>query len=480
MRNNTSLTFNLFLIICDVVAITLGLSLAYILRVSLSHVALSAQVSSTKYLMFLIIMLPFWILFFALLGLYNERYYQNRFNEFARVIVGCFIGILFAISYSYIVNTAFFPARLVVVYGLIFSVVTVLLIRNIARDVQKQLFSYGIGINNVLIVGDNRSAISLIESISNTSATGYKIIGVVGENKNRTNSLDSIKQYTDFTTALEDASKEQLHTIIQTELYSVMAKNDEILTYAQSNHVAYRFIPGNSELFVGNIKVDLFHSIPIIAVHQTALIGWGRVVKRLTDIVLGSLFLIISSPFIVAIVLIQFISSPKSQILYKVGRLSRFGEKVNIYKFRTMKQAYTNMSPEEGFRKMGKPELIKEYRDNGDQLDKDPRISKLGAFLRKTSLDELPQLFNVVKGDISLVGPRALDPFELEKYAKKNLILSVKSGLTGLAQISGRRDISFEERRKIDLYYVQNWTFWGDIVILIKTIWVILFHEGAK
>jgi exopolysaccharide production protein ExoY len=179
------------------------------------------------------------------------------------------------------------------------------------------------------------------------------------------------------------------------------------------------------------------------------------------------------------LIIVQIVSSPRSQIFYKVKRLSLFGNEVTIYKIRSMKQAYTNMSPEDGFRKMGRPELIRDYRDNGDQLPKDPRISSLGRFLRKSSLDELPQLLNIVKGDISLVGPRALDPHELEKYSKKNLILAVKSGLTGLAQISGRRDISFDERRKLDLYYVQNWTFWGDIVIIIKTVWVTLFHRGA-
>jgi lipopolysaccharide/colanic/teichoic acid biosynthesis glycosyltransferase len=160
--------------------------------------------------------------------------------------------------------------------------------------------------------------------------------------------------------------------------------------------------------------------------------------------------------------------------------LSRFGSKVKIYKFRTYYHAYNRMSPEEGFKKLGKPELAKEYRTNGDFLEHDPRISPIGRLLRKTSLDELPQLFNVVKGDISLVGPRPLEPFELEKYDKKSLILSVKTGLTGLAAISGRRDIPFEERRQLDLYYVQNWSFWGDIVILMKTASVVLFHKGAK
>ena len=145
-----------------------------------------------------------------------------------------------------------------------------------------------------------------------------------------------------------------------------------------------------------------------------------------------------------------------------------------------MRQKYTDMSPEEGFIKMGRPELITAYREGGDQLENDPRVSPIGRFLRRTSLDELPQLINVVKGDISLVGPRALDPFELDKHPKKNLILAIKTGLTGLAQVSGRRDISFEERRKLDLYYVQNWSLWLDLVILMKTVRVVLGRRGTN
>jgi lipopolysaccharide/colanic/teichoic acid biosynthesis glycosyltransferase len=148
-----------------------------------------------------------------------------------------------------------------------------------------------------------------------------------------------------------------------------------------------------------------------------------------------------------------------------------------------MKQAYNNMSPEAGFKKMGHPELIAQYRKNGDQLPHDPRITSVGRFLRATSLDELPQLWNVVRGEISLVGPRALDIEEIEQYDKKNLILSVKSGLTGLAVVSGRHAMSFEERRKLDLYYVQHWSFWLDVVILLKTVRVVLerlFRRGSR
>ena len=129
---------------------------------------------------------------------------------------------------------------------------------------------------------------------------------------------------------------------------------------------------------------------------------------------------------------------------------------------------------------MGKPELSRIYRENGDQLDNDPRVTKIGKFLRATSLDELPQLFNVVKGDISLVGPRALIPQEINQYKKKDIILAVKSGVTGLAQVSGRRDISFEERRRLDVYYVQNWSILLDIQILFKTVVSVIFRRGAK
>ena len=129
---------------------------------------------------------------------------------------------------------------------------------------------------------------------------------------------------------------------------------------------------------------------------------------------------------------------------------------------------------------MQKPELLKQYRKNGDWLPNDPRFTAIGNFIRRTSIDEIPQLFNVIRGDISLVGPRALVAYELDQSEQKNLILSVKSGLTGLAQISGVRDLSFIERRKLDLYYVQNWSFWGDIVIVAKTFWVVLFHKGTR
>jgi undecaprenyl-phosphate galactose phosphotransferase len=151
-----------------------------------------------------------------------------------------------------------------------------------------------------------------------------------------------------------------------------------------------------------------------------------------------------------------------------------------MFKFRTIKPEFNGLTPEEAFTKMDRPELIKRYRDGGDTIPNDPRFTKLGKILRVTSLDELPQLLNIIKGDISLVGPRPLIPQELSAYEKKHTILSVKSGLTGLAVVSGRRDIPYDERRKLDIYYVQNWSFWLDLTILVKTVRVILERTGAK
>ena len=432
MKNNASLIYGFFLVIGDFLALIGAFVSAFILRVTL----------------------------------------DNR----PTVIIGSFIGILFVISYSYITNTPVFPARLVTVYGFLLALCFMLLFRTLARAIRRSLFAYGLGINSVLIVGDTHITDELIRSIRNTNVSGYQLIGVVSK-KGRSDT--DISVFRSFDEAIRKLKDKPLHSIIQTELYAATEENSEILTYAQENHVAYRFVPGNSELFVGNIEVDLFQSIPVIAVHQTALVGWGRVVKRLFDSIVGMLMLIVALPFMFVIAVMIKLFDP-GPVFFRQERLGRFGGRFKIFKFRTNKMAYNGLLPEEAFAKMGKPELAVKFRKNGDFLKHDPRFSRIGVFLRKSSLDELPQLINVVRGDISLVGPRALVPRELDKYDKKNLILSVKSGMTGLAVISGRKSISFEERRKLDLYYVQNWSFWNDIVILVKTVSIVLFHRGAE
>ncbi len=479
MKNNASIIYNFFLVIGDFLALLTAFVVAYVLRVTVSNREISQPVYALNYVETLAAIIPFFIIVFAILGLYGNRMHEKRFKEFGNLLLGCLVGILFIISYSYIIDTPVFPARLVVLYAFGLAFFFVLLFRTIARGIRRELFSFGIGINNVIIVGDTKLAHVLIQSLANTSVTGYKVKALVSAKLQPGRPSNKYAHYKTFAEAVAQHPT-TIHTIVQTELYADNERNDEILTYAQKNHIGYRFVPGNSELFTGNIDAEVFHSVPVIAVHQTALVGWGRVVKRLFDLIAASIAFVALSPLMLLVAIGVKLTSGGGSIFFRQERLSRFDSKVRIMKFRSQYAQYDGTSPEEAFAMMGRPELAIEYRKNGDQLADDPRVMPFGRFIRKYSLDELPQLINIIRGDISLVGPRALVPFELEKYSNKSLILSVKSGLTGLAQVSGRSSISFEERRALDLYYVQNWSFWGDIVILIKTVWIVLTHKGAR
>lgn len=479
MKNNGTLIYNAFLVVGDFLALVAAFVGAYILRVSLSNVPIAFQISSYAYLKVFVVLLPFWILIFALLGLYNNNIYERRFTEAGRLLIGSFIGLLFVVFYDFLNLEPIFPAKLVPIYGFGLAFVFLVLFRNLARAIRTTLFGFDIGITNILIVGNTSISDELWQSLWDSRRSGYRVLGIVGDRRRPFHA-----DYSDFDAALESIHKNRkhpaLHGIIQTELYPSEERNREILDYAQEHHISYRFIPGNTELFVGNIDVELFRSsVPVIAVRQTPLFGWGRVVKRLFDIIFGFLLLIPALPIMAVICLWMYIFD-RGDPTYKQKRVSRFNSTIYVYKFRTQYRAYHRMTPEEGFAKMGRPDLAIKYRKNGDFIDKDPRISRLGRFLRTTSLDELPQIFNVIKGDLSLVGPRPLEPFEMEQFAKKHQVLSVKPGLTGLAVVSGRRDIPFDERRKLDMYYVQNWSFWLDLMIILKTIRVVLERTGAR
>ncbi len=471
MKSNASLLYNAFLVIGDFLALVAAFVGAYILRVTLDNRPLAAQVHAKTYLGAFLVLLPFWILIFALLGLYTNNIHEKRFSEIGRLFVGSFVGLMFVVFLNFLSLKPLFPAKLVPIYGFGLGFVFLVIFRNLARLIRTTLFRYGIGITNILIIGNTKVAGELADSLTDTSQSGYRVIGLVGaiHGKHR----ERLKIFDSFKTAQKVIGTDSIHSIVQTELYADNEKNNEVLEFAQTHHIAYRFIPGNTELFVGNIDVELFRSsLPVIAVHQTPLLGWGRIIKRLFDVVVATVLLIILSPIFLLISVLLLLSG--GPIFLRQTRLTRFNHQFRVFKFRSHKTRYNGLTPEEAFTKMGKPEFIKVYRENGDQIPNDPRVSRIGRFLRKTTLDELPQLINVVRGELSLVGPRALVPEELSMYEKKHAILSVKSGLTGLAQVSGRKNISFDERRQLDVYYVQNWSFWFDLVILAKTIRVIL------
>lgn len=472
MKHSATIIYSFFLLIGDFLALVTSFVGGYLLRARVGDKPIYAPIPARTLLLTFFGIAAFWLIIFALLGLYNRSVYEKRFSEIGRLLMGSFIGFLFVVSLAYFADQPIFPAKLVPIYGLLVASVVLVLFRSLARIIRRVLFVKNIGISNVLLVGSTDITEEFINMFSEPEQSGYRVVGVVSNQHMRLRR--GIPVYKSFEQALPHLKKQPPHIVLQTELYADAQKNNEILDWAQTNHVAYRFVPGNTEMFVGNIDVELFQaSIPMIAVHQTALLGWGRIVKRLFDLFVALIAAVIFSPILLLIAILVFVFDP-GPIFFRQERITRYNTRFRIFKFRTMKQSYNGLSPEEAFAKMGKPELAKKYRANGDQLPNDPRLTRFGRFLRRTSLDELPQLFNVIRGDISLVGPRALVPEELEAADAKQHIVSVKSGMTGLAQVAGRKDISFAERRKLDLYYVQNWSFWLDIIILLKTLRVII------
>ncbi len=471
MKNNASLIFSFFLLIGDFLALLAAFSVAYILRVKYDPRPLVEQIPADQYFFAFAAILPLWLLVHAVIGLYSQQVYNKRFSELGRLLVGSFLGILVIIGYDFVADAALFPARLVPVYALALGFGFLILFRTVARWLRRFLYTRGYGVSNVIIIGNTKVTQSIADSLWDVKISGQEVIATVGYK------VDGIKCYKDFEEALSKIRR-PIHSIIQTELYSDQTKNSTILQYAQKNHVAFRFAPGNSDLFVGNMSVELFENIPLISIHQTPLVGWGRIAKRLFDLTFSIFVVIALSPLLLLISLLLFVFDP-GPIIFKQKRITRYSKPFNVLKFRTTKKKYT-CSPEEGFGKMNRPDLLKQYRENGDFIPKDPRFTVIGRFLRKTSLDELPQLLNVIKGDISLVGPRALVPEEINTAQAKHHIVSVKSGITGLAQVSGRRDINFEERRRLDVYYVQNWSFWLDITLLLKTLRAVVFGTGSR
>lgn len=471
MNNHFKTIFKTALAIGDALALLLSFTIAYILRIKLTDRPPAIHIGSLDFITSIAVMAPLWIAILYTMGLYRDHILQKP-KEVLRLLFSSIIGVMLMISFAYFTDEPIFPSKLVALYALIISFVSMTLIRWLLYTLRHALIRAGRGQQKVLIVGNDEANFKLVETINQDPSLGYQIIGFVADEQFIPKQFKSFK-FSSVKSALKLCTPD---AIIQTDTHH----NLQVYEVAVDHHLHYSYIPSHKALDDVRYRSEIIGLMPIINVQTTPLVGYGQFIKRSMDVIIGLAFIILSSPLWLIVMIISKIMEPTAPVFFKQQRLSRFNTTVNIYKFRSMKQQYSGLSPEEAFAKMGRPELSEQYRAGGDQLDNDPRVTPLGRFLRKTSLDELPQLINVVKGDISLVGPRALVPSELKQYPYKNLILTVKSGLTGLAQVSGRRDISFEERRVLDIYYVHNWSVMLDLQIILKTITHVLFRKGAR
>ena len=466
--------YTLALVAFDVLAVLAAFVLAYVVRVQLDPRPLVNQIGALDFFMTFLQLTPIWVITLWSLGLYSPAVYQKRLTEMGKLLMASFIGVLLIVGYDYVIDEPIFPARLVPVYAGIATFLFLVLGREILRLARDIAYYFDRGIQRVMVIGQGDATKDIIANLSNTRQSGYRVVATVGAKGG-----DSIAHYRSLTDALEDLDQLGVDTIIQTDLYDKSERNQLIMGAAQQRHINYSFIPGEAEFYSGKNQIDVFLGYPIIAVHQTPLVGWGEVVKRIFDLVLTLVTLPVWGTLFVLVAVLQKILNP-GPILYRSDRLTRYSKHFQLYKFRSMGAQYGKKDAAEEFREMGRDDLAAEYTKYR-KVENDPRITRFGRFIRATSLDELPQLLNVLRGDLSLVGPRPILPQEIGLYKGRGALLhSVKSGLTGLWQVSGRSDLPFEKRVELELYYAQNWSFWLDIKILFKTISVVLFRSGAK
>ena len=476
MRKEPGFSYRVFLLIGDALAIVLSFGFAYYFRVNIDSRPIYFEASEfSNFLLSGILLLPVWLIVLSSLGLYSKAVIKRRFLQAWRLLLASMLSIMVIITYDFFRTSltgrpTLFPAVMISVYAALFCFIALVIERSIITVVSRAIHRRNMGLIRTVVVGDSDNTTQLLQGIS--PETGFKVVGVVASDKYIPEEWRK-RKYESLEKALKNLRPDAV-------MHAGSEHIEEYNKMAIDHHALYYYSPSESSIITLSGNVEFIAATPIMLIRATPLSGGARIYKRFMDLVFGLILTILASPIMLIIWIAQKIAEPHSPAVYKDTRLTRFNEEFSLYKFRSIKQEYSGLTPEEAFEKMGKPELAERYRNQGDYMKNDPRYTKLGQFLRKTSLDELPQFFNVLKGDISLIGPRALQPVELRDYGDRGLLLSVKSGLTGLAQVSGRRNISFNERRALDIYYVQNWTPALDVQIFFRTIASVLGHIGAK
>ena len=474
MRKKSDFILRMCLIIGDSLALVMSFAAAYFIRTHIDPRPYAFEAQLNEFIATIVLLVPVMLVILAALGLYRKSIFlgRARFPERMRLVLAAILTVAALIVYDFFIGENLFPVRVMAITATLLCFIFLLIERIIVRLSIRQIFRNDYATKRVVIIGNHKNTEYLADYITSRPESGYRLAGIVASRRYIPQDLKT-HQYSSLKDALKKARTD---IIFQTDEKST----EYVYKQAILRHLLYYFVPSETALSSHFGDLELVGNTPAVLVKVTPLTGGYVVIKRMFDIMfsLAAILLTIIPMAIIWIVLkvMDFRHSP----IYVDNRLTQYNRKFHCYKFRSMKSEYSGLTAEEAFIKMGKPELIKKYRKNGDYMKNDPRITKFGHFIRKTSLDELPQLFNILKGDISLIGPRALLPGELKDYGDRSLLLTVKSGLTGFAQVSGRRDISFEERRALDIYYVRNWSLMLDLSIFFKTIAAVFKREGAK
>ncbi len=460
----TNLTFTFLLLPMDFIMLLAAGWSAYFLRfktiADLRPVLF--DISLGRYTSWLIALSLAILLIFVLAGLYSTRLRRTWLEDSIKIALSCSAGIMLIIIAVFF-RRELFSSRFIILVGWALGIIFVVIGRTIIRFLHRAFLKNGHGLTQILLLGQGRIADELDRFFHQRSEWGYHVAGRV-----RQPSPEAIQEFLNQN-RLEISSLDEL--ILADPDLDKTAKL-MLLEFCNEHNLTFRYAADLFETQTSKIRVETWAGVPVMAIQHTPLEGWGRITKRSADIILSSLGMIILSPLLAVIALMIKIDSAGSAVV-GLERVGERGRKFRLYKFRSMVKNAEQL----------KKELLDQNERSGPlfKITNDPRVTRLGKFLRVTSLDEFPQLWNVLKGNMSLVGPRPHELSEVNGYQKAHKrLLSIKPGITGMAQISGRADLDFETEAQLDIFYIENWSPRLDLQILIKTPSVVLSGKGAK
>lgn len=457
----------------DFMAITGAFLLAYYLRPITDLIpgvqyAFGAELRPpfADYLELTLIATTFLMVLMGFNHLYSLKITHRFGKEVVKIIFWVSTWLMFIIAYYFLVVHQLFFSRIALAHIWLFTIAFLITGRLITRSIQHFLLRYGVGKRRILFIGANANADRFYKSIQKDPY--YTVIGavddqVVSRKKEALKIIGTIDQLEVI------VDKYKVEEIIQTDPHLKDAKASQLHEFCRSHQIKYHFIPDLVRLQRTNVEVEMVGEMPLVSLKDSALDGWGHIFKRLFDIIFSSLILIGLLPLWVLIALLIKLDS-KGPIIYKSKRKHK-NKVFWMYKFRSMVSDADSK----------KAALLKENERSGPlfKIKNDPRITRVGRVLRKTSLDEFPQFINVLLGQMSLVGPRPHLPEEIDQYeTHHHKVFALKPGVTGLAQVSGRSNLDFEEEVKLDIYYIENWSLFLDIKLIFKSIGVIFRADG--
>ncbi len=459
--------FNRMHVVIDAAVIAVSYISAWLLKfVSPFFEDSVRSLSFEWYMLALIPLIPAYLILYYAFGLYTPKRVQGRRLEFSNVVKANTVGMLLFIGILFVVlkEINFSRSMLFIFYFLnIFLEETVrMVIRYILRNIRKK----GLNQKHILLVGYSRAAEEYIDRILQNPQWGYNVRGILDDNVKAGTTYKGIKVLGRIANLMVILPENRLDEIAITLGLSEYYRLEEIVALCEKSGVHTKFIPDYNNIIPTKPYTEDLLGLPVINIRYVPLTNtFNMVLKRLMDIG-GSIFaIVLFSPVMLLAAILVKLTSP-GPLIYKQERVGLHNRTFLMYKFRSME-----VQP-------------KEEEKKAWTVKNDPRVTGIGKFMRRTSIDELPQLFNILKGDMSLVGPRPERPFFVEKFREEipryMVKHQVRPGLTGWAQVNGYRgDTSIRKRIDYDLYYIENWTLGLDVKILIMTIFKGFINKNA-